>query len=257
MSHRYALAAVLVAALSVPAAAQQTTQPDTSKKSSTGTTTTTSNGAVDPGAPPASAAPNPNGPSATPGSTLSTPASTTPSSAAPSTGTVTTTPAPTSGNASSTPSGVTSTPSDASTSGASTTGTTNSDASASGASASGANAATGQVQPTSGVAKVQVKVAPSLANTVKISADSAFALARASNTAGEISSAELEMTDHRLVYQVKMVKGAGASTVYVDAMTGEVVKDKKFGGLKAAAENQEESKKLYDAKKDSSAAKKP
>jgi uncharacterized membrane protein YkoI len=264
MSHRYALAAVLVAALSVPAAAQQTTQPDTSKKSSTGTTTTTSNGAVDPGAPAASAAPNPNGPSATPGSTLSTPASstTTPSSAAPSTGTVTTTPAPTSGNASSTPSGVTSAPSDASTSGASTsgtstTGTTNSDASASGASASGANAATGQVQPTSGVAKVQVKVAPSLANTVKISADSAFALARASNTAGEISSAELEMTDHRLVYQVKMVKGAGASTVYVDAMTGEVVKDKKFGGLKAAAENQEESKKLYDAKKDSSAAKKP
>jgi len=104
---------------------------------------------------------------------------------------------------------------------------------------------------------VQVKVDPSLANTVKISADSAFALAKASNTAGEISSAELEMTDKRLVYQVKMVKGAGASTVYVDAMTGQVVKDKKFGGLKAAAENQEESQKLYDAKKDSSATKKP
>ena len=45
-----------------------------------------------------------------------------------------------------------------------------------------------------------------------------------------------------------MVKGAGASTVYVDAMTGEVVKDKKFGGLKAAAENQEESQKLLEAK---------
>ena len=117
--------------------------------------------------------------------------------------------------------------------------------------------AEGKVQPTSGVVKVQVKVAPTLANTVKISADSAFALARASNTAGEISSAELEMTDKRLVYQVKMVKGAGASTVYVDAMTGEVVKDKKFGGLKAAAENQEEAQKLYEAKKDSSAAKKP
>ena len=113
------------------------------------------------------------------------------------------------------------------------------------------------MQPTSGVAKVQIKVAPSLANTVKITADSAFALARASNTAGEISSAELEMTNKRLVYQVKMVKGAGASTVYVDAMTGEVVKDKKFGGLKAAVENQEESQKLYNAKKDSAAAKKP
>ncbi|HKH92925.1 MAG TPA: PepSY domain-containing protein [Gemmatimonadaceae bacterium] len=125
------------------------------------------------------------------------------------------------------------------------------------ASASGAMGAEGRVQPTSGLVKVQVKVAPTLANTVKISADSAFALARASNTAGEISSAELEMTDKRLVYQVKMVKGAGASTVYVDAMTGEVVKDKKFGGLKAAVENQEEAAKLYEAKKDSNAAKKP
>ena len=100
-------------------------------------------------------------------------------------------------------------------------------------------------------------MAPSLANTVKISADSAFALAKASPDAGEISSAELEMTDHRLVYQVKMVKGNGASTVYVDAMTGEVVKDKKFGGLKAAAENGEESQKLIEAKKDSAEAKKP
>ena len=117
--------------------------------------------------------------------------------------------------------------------------------------------AEGKVQPTSGSIKVQVKVDPSLANTAKISADSAFALAKASPDAGEISSAELEMTDKRLVYQVKMVKGAGASTVYVDAMTGEVVKDKKFGGLKAAAENQEESQKLYEAKKDTSAAKKP
>jgi uncharacterized membrane protein YkoI len=123
--------------------------------------------------------------------------------------------------------------------------------------ASASAGAEGQVQPTSGNIKVDVKVDPSLANTAKISADSAFALAKASPDAGEISSAELEMTDKRLVYQVKMVKGAGASTVYVDAMTGEVVKDKKFGGLKAAAENQEESQKLYEAKKDSAAAKKP
>jgi hypothetical protein len=93
--------------------------------------------------------------------------------------------------------------------------------------ASASSGATGQVQPTSGAVKVDVKVAPTLANTVKISADSAFALAKASPDAGEISSAELEM------------------------------KDKKFGGLKAAAENQEESKKLYDAKKDSAETKKP
>ena len=196
MTHRYALAAVLLAALSVPAAAQQTTQPDTSKKTNpTGITTTTSPGAVEP----------------TPAPTTPTPAAAAPSVTAPSTGVVTAQPAPA--------------------------------------------AAEGQVQPAAGAIKVDVKVDPSLDNTVKITADSAFALARASNTAGEISSAELEMTDKRLVYQVKMVKGTAASTVYVDAMTGEVVKDKKFGGVKAMVENAEESQKLIDAKKDSTAKK--
>ncbi|MEO8561395.1 MAG: PepSY domain-containing protein [bacterium] len=101
-------------------------------------------------------------------------------------------------------------------------------------------------------------MAPSLANTVKISADSAFALARASADNGEISSADLEMTNDRLVYQVKMLlKNKGASSVYVDAMTGEVIKDKKFGGLKAVVEHHEENKKLLDAKRDSSTMKKP
>jgi hypothetical protein len=233
MTHRYTLAAVLLAALSIPAAAQQTTQPDTSKKS--GVTTSTSAGAIADTAAPATANPNAAAPSTvapSPGATVTTPNTTAPSSMAPSTapttGATVTTPAPTSGNAASTPSGV-------------TAGESNP-----------AAVSEGKVQPTSGSVKVQIKVDPSLANTAKISADSAFALARASNTAGEISSAELEMTDRRLVYQVKMVKGAGASTVYVDAMTGEVVKDKKFGGVKAAAENQEEAKKLYDAKKDDS-----
>ena len=208
MTHRYALAAVLLAALSVPAAAQQTTQPDTSKKTNpTGITTTTSPGSVEPT--PAPTTPAPTTPS--PAVTTPSPASTTPSMATPSTGVVSTQPA--------------------------------------------AAGAEGRFQPTSGAIKVDLKVDSSLANTVKISADSAFALARASNTAGEISSAELEMTDKRLVYQVKMVKGNGASTVYVDAMTGEVVKDKKFGGIKAAVENAEESQKLIDAKKDSTAKK--
>jgi hypothetical protein len=244
MTHRYTLAAVLLAALSIPAAAQQTTQPDTSKKSSAsdattqpdtskkGVTITTSPGSI---AEPAKPADSTSGVTTSPGATVTSPAPTTPSA--------TMTPSP------ATPSA-----------GASVTAPAPSDASSmspSGANAAAASGATGQVQPTSGVAKVEVKVAPSLANTVKISADSAFALAKASPDAGEISSAELEMTDHRLVYQVKMVKGNGASTVYVDAMTGEVVKDKKFGGLKAAAENGEESQKLIEAKKDSAEAKKP
>jgi uncharacterized membrane protein YkoI len=117
--------------------------------------------------------------------------------------------------------------------------------------------AEGQIQPTSGAIKVDVKVESSLANTVKIKADSAFALARASNDAGEISSAELEMKDKALVYNIKMIKGGGASVVYVDAMTGEVLKDKKFGGLKASAENDKQLRKLNDAKKDSTATTKP
>jgi hypothetical protein len=254
MTHRYALAAVRLAALSLPAAAQQTTQPDTSKKATpadtaskagvSGTTTSTSNGSI---AEPA----KPSESTTAPGASVTAPAPATPSAtmtpspATPSAGASVTAPAP-SGTSVTAPAP----------SGASSMSPSGANAST-GIGASVSSGATGQVQPTSGVAKVEVKVAPSLANTVKISADSAFALAKASPDAGEISSAELEMTDHRLVYQVKMVKGAGASTVYVDAMTGEVVKDKKFGGLKAAAENQEESKKLYDAKKDSAETKKP
>ena len=245
MANRYALATVLLAALSIPAAAQQTAPSDTSKKS--GTTVTESAGAIADTAAKAPANPNAASPTTaapstvapSPGATVTTPSTTAPSSpssspgiapstapsTAPSAGATVTAPAPTTEGAANAPSGVTA-----------------------GAANTAAAGAAGQVQPTSGAIKVDVKVEESLANTVKISADSAFALARASNTAGEISSAELEMTDKRLVYQVKMVKGAGASTVYVDAMTGEVVKDKKFGGLKAAAENQEESQKLLEAK---------
>ncbi|PYP77082.1 MAG: hypothetical protein DMD35_16265 [Gemmatimonadetes bacterium] len=270
MTHRYTLAAILLAALSIPAAAQQTTQPDTSKK--TTPTTSTSNGAIADSA----AAKD------TAAKTTSTPAMSSP-------GVTVTSPAPASPNASnannpsgvtSSPSGVTSAPSTGVTSAPSTgvtsapstgvtsapsTGVTSSPSSgvtsapSSGLSSGAAASAGGpvSVQPTSGSVKVDVKVAESLVNTVKISGDSAFALARASNDAGQISSAELEMKDKALVYNIKMIKGAGASVVYVDAMTGEVVKDKKYGGLKASAENDKQLKKLNDAKKDSSATAKP
>jgi hypothetical protein len=244
MTHRYTIAAAMLAAFAVPAAAQQTTtspspttpatQSDTSKASAPTTSTptnSTSNGAV---TEPSTAPTTPSAPSPTP--SVTTPSSAMPSSPAPS--------SPMSGSG--IPSSV-----------VPSTGLGQPNATQSSLTPSGANQPAGAVQPTSGAIKVNVKVAPSLANTAKISADSAFALARQSNTAGEISSAELEMTDKRLVYQVKMVKGAGASTVYVDAMTGEVVKDKKFGGLKASVENQEESQKLYEAKKDSIKATKP
>ncbi|HEX7980264.1 MAG TPA: PepSY domain-containing protein [Gemmatimonadaceae bacterium] len=187
MSHRYALAAVMLAAFALPAAAQQTTAPsDTGKKA----TTTTSNGAVADTA-------------------------ATKTEVAPSTGAMPAMGAPAAGVTANAPK------------------------------------PEGQVTPHA-AAKVDVKVAESLASTVKISGDSAFAIARTSPDAGEISSADLEMKEGRLVYEIKMVNGKnGASEVHVDAMTGELIKDKKYGGLKAIDTHAAESQKLQNAKADS------
>jgi uncharacterized membrane protein YkoI len=121
---------------------------------------------------------------------------------------------------------------------------------------SGANAS-GEVKAHE-AAPVNVKVAQSLASTVKISADSAFAIARTQPDVGEISSADLEMASGKLVYQVKtLLKNKGASEVVVDAMTGQVLKDKKYGGVKALIEHNDENRKLLDAKRDSAETKKP
>jgi uncharacterized membrane protein YkoI len=114
-------------------------------------------------------------------------------------------------------------------------------------------AVTGQVQPNK-AARVDVKVNQSLASSAKISGDSAFALARAHANDGEVSSAELENSGGRLVYEVHVLnKSKGASTVTVDAMTGEVVDATKHGGLKATTMHRKENKKLLNAKRDSAA----
>jgi uncharacterized membrane protein YkoI len=112
---------------------------------------------------------------------------------------------------------------------------------------------TGKVQANK-AARVDVKVNQSLANSAKISGDSAFALARAYSNNGEVSSAELENSNGRLVYEVHVLnKNKGASTVTVDAMTGEVVDATKHGGLKATTMHHKENKKLLNAKRDSAA----
>jgi uncharacterized membrane protein YkoI len=228
MTHRYALAAVMLAAFALPAAAQQTTPTDTSKK----TTTSTSNGAVSDTSK-ATTTVNPNGAPSNGAQVTATPQP----SAAP----AATPPAESTNQAAGTPPSTEVAPS----SGAMP---------AMGASKSGASAnapAEGQVTPHA-AAKVDVKVAESLASTVKISGDSAFAIARTSPDAGEISSADLEMKEGRLVYEIKMVHGKnGASEVHVDAMTGELIKDKKYGGLKAVDTHAAESQKLQNAKADS------
>lgn len=192
MRHQFPLAAVLLAALAIPAAAQQTTSTDSTAKSPSGATVTTSNGAL---------ADSANATNAT---------------------------APTGANAAA-PAAPMAAP----------------------APADSAKPAEGQVAPHA-AAKVDVKVAESLASTVKVSGDSAFALARASVPGTEVSSADLEMEDGRLVYEIKLVgDNQSAYEVEVDAMTGEVTKDKRYGGAKALIEHANESKKLEDAKGDS------
>ena len=239
MSHRYALAAVMLAAFALPAAAQQTTPSDTSKK----TTTTTSNGAVTDTSK-ATTTVNPTGQPSNGAQVTRTPQ--------PSAGPATTPPTESTQQATGTPPATEVSPSNSGAMPA--TGAANSSASptSGAASTSGATKAEGQVQPHE-AAKVNVKVAPSLANTAKISGDSAFAIARTSPDSGEVSSADLEMNHGRLVYQVKMLHGSrGASEVVVDAMTGEILKDKKYGGLKALDEHADEHVKLQNAKADSS-----
>ena len=113
--------------------------------------------------------------------------------------------------------------------------------------------ATGAAQTTASAVKVNNKVSASLAASVKVSADSALQIARAASDWGEVSSATLEMKDDKaLVYEVKLLnKSKRATEVQIDAMTGEVIKDKKYGGLKATAVHHKENKKLLDAKRDS------
>ena len=98
------------------------------------------------------------------------------------------------------------------------------------------------------------EVSASLASSAKVTVDSAKAIARASGNWGEVSSAELKLKKKRLVYQVKLLnKSKRASEVFVDAMTGEVVSSKEFGGLKSTVIHHKENKKLLGAKRDSAA----
>jgi uncharacterized membrane protein YkoI len=103
-------------------------------------------------------------------------------------------------------------------------------------------------------AKVDIKVSRSLAHSVKVSGDSAMAIASANADNGEVSSAELKMMDKHLVYDVKVLnKSKRATDVAVDAMTGEVIKNKQYGGLKSTVVHHDENKKLLNSKRDSAA----
>lgn len=110
----------------------------------------------------------------------------------------------------------------------------------------------GQVQPTSGAVKVEITVKPGLAHAAKISADSAFAIARAHASNGTVSSAKLGTRDGRLVYMVEVLNQSKRETsVVVNAMNGKVLEATEHGGLRAATKHHAEKEKLEDAKDDS------
>jgi Predicted membrane protein len=98
---------------------------------------------------------------------------------------------------------------------------------------------------------ISTKVAASVAQSAKISSDSAFAVASANAKNGEVSSAELEMAGGRLVYEVKVLnRKKKSSEVVVDAMTGEVLKAQQYGGLKGRVIHHQENNKLKNAATD-------
>jgi uncharacterized membrane protein YkoI len=110
----------------------------------------------------------------------------------------------------------------------------------------------GQVQPTSGAVKVEITVKPTLASTARISADSAFAIARSKADNGEVSSAKLGTRDGRLVYMVEVLnKSKRETSVVINAIDGRVLEATQHGGVKATRKHARENKKLKDAKKDS------
>lgn len=111
----------------------------------------------------------------------------------------------------------------------------------------------GQIAPST-APKVDVKVKQSLAASARVSADSAFAIARRTADNGDVSSAELKSSNGRLIYQVRVLNsGNGASTVDIDAMTGEVVNATRHGGLRSTVMHHKQNKKLQEAKRDSAA----
>jgi hypothetical protein len=81
-----------------------------------------------------------------------------------------------------------------------------------------------------------------------------FALARANANYGEVSSGELEMKDGRLVCEVRVLNPTKrATSVWIDANSGEVLEATQHGGLKATLVHHKENKKLLNAKRDSAA----
>jgi len=111
---------------------------------------------------------------------------------------------------------------------------------------------TANMSPRAAAVRANVKVSPSLASSVKITEAQAMDIARRKADNGEVSSIDLELKGKRLIYEVKVLnKSKRATEVQIDAMTGEIIKHKKYGGIKSTAVHHKENKKLLNAKRDS------
>ena len=99
---------------------------------------------------------------------------------------------------------------------------------------------------------LKVKVDANVASAAKISADSAQAIALAQVTeGGKVNSGELHMEEGKLVYDIRVVPNGKKTTrlVRVDAMTGDIVKDKQFGGVKGMVKKHAEHEKEEKSQK--------
>jgi uncharacterized membrane protein YkoI len=110
----------------------------------------------------------------------------------------------------------------------------------------------GTPDSTSKRVNLKVKVDANVASSAKVSADSAQAIALAQVTeGGKVNSGELHMEDGKLVYDIRVVPNGKKTSrlVRVDAMTGDIVKDKQFGGVKGVMKKHAEHEKEEKAQK--------
>jgi len=110
----------------------------------------------------------------------------------------------------------------------------------------------GTPDSTSRRVNLKVKVDANVAAAATVSADSAQAIALAQiPEGGKVNSGELHMEDGKLVYDVNVVPNGKKTVrmVRVDAMTGAIVKDKQYGGVKGVAKKHAQHEKEEKAQK--------
>jgi len=110
----------------------------------------------------------------------------------------------------------------------------------------------GTPDSTSKRVNLKVKVDGNVAASAKVSADSAQTIALAQvPEGGKVNSGELHMEDGKLVYDVNVVPNGKKTVrmVRVDAMTGDIVKDKQYGGVKGTTKKHAQHEKEEKAQK--------